>query len=84
MPLPERNYRGARASVTMMELRKLPGEVLDRVARGMTVDVTKNGKRIATMVPADAESDETVILSDGTILGATPLTFRWYAGYVGY
>lgn len=76
MPLPEKDFRGTRASVTMMELRGQPGEVFDRVSHGMTVDVEKAGKKVGTIVPPDADADTTIVHRDGTISGAIPLTFR--------
>jgi prevent-host-death family protein len=75
-PLPAKDYRGKEATISMMELRSAPGDVMDRVAHGMTIRVEKNGKHVATIVPADADTDTVVIHPDGSIEGAIPLTFR--------
>jgi prevent-host-death family protein len=37
--------------VTMMQLRNSPGTIMDRVFDGETIDVVKNGKRVASIVP---------------------------------
>lgn len=73
--LPAKDYRGQEASVSMMELRSGPGDVIDRVSHGMTVHVEKSGRRVATLVPANCDGD-TVIHSDGCITGRIPVTFR--------
>lgn len=69
MSLPRKDYSGQTATVTISELRSAPGDLLDRVAHGMTVQVTKNGRCVAVISPPD-----TVINPDGSWTGARPLT----------
>lgn len=78
MPIPKLDFTDEVATVTMMELRRQPGEVMDRVARGLTVYVTKSGRAVAKMVPFTHREDETIIVRpDGsTADGRKPLTFR--------
>lgn len=80
MSIPKLSFIGEIATVTMMELRSNPGEILDRVSRGLTVRVTKQGKWIATLQPPSQASrnDDTIIVRrDGTTEdGRKPLTFR--------
>lgn len=84
MAIPRKDFKGQRVTASMMELRGQPGEFIDFVAHGGTVDLEKSGKRVATMVPANADGDETAILSDGSIRGQIPLTFRRNLGNGGY
>lgn len=84
MPLPSKDFRGQRASISMMELRSAPGDVIDRVSHGMTVDIEKSGKPVASLVPANCDGDSTVIHSNGNIFGPIPLTFRRNMGSGGY
>jgi hypothetical protein len=82
MPLPRVDLRGKRATITMMELRAGPGEVMDRVKDGLVIDVEKAGKRIAVIARDD--QDTTTIHRDGSIEGAIPFTFRRNLGEGGY
>jgi prevent-host-death family protein len=68
----------------MVELRSNPGEVIDCVAHGLTVGITKCGKEVAVLAPADNSMDVTVIRRDGSIDGPIPLTFRRPLGNGGY
>ena len=83
MPLPKRDLRGQRATITMMELRSNPGEVIDSVAHGLTVGITKAGKEVAVLSQSDNNQD-TVIHRDGSISGPIPLTFGRKLGNGGY
>lgn len=75
MPLPSIDFRGQEATVSMTELRSAPGDVIDRVRRGLTVYIEKNGRRIASIVPTEAEQDDMIIVRrDGSITGPKPLT----------
>ncbi len=61
-------------SITMMELRSQPGEVLRAVENdGRTIVITKNGRDAARLVPV---SDVTVVHRDGSMDGEMPVTFR--------
>lgn len=84
MPLPHKSFLGQRASVTMMELRSSPGDVFDRVSHGMKVDVEKNGKTIATIVPHGDDAEVTRVNSDGSFVGQPPVTYRKNLGSGGY
>lgn len=62
------------ATITMMELRSQPGEVLRAVeADGRIITITKHGKVAAKLVPA---RETTIIHPDGSIEGELPVTFR--------
>lgn len=77
MPIPKRVLRGQTYEVTMMELRRQPGEVLDAVRDGALVRVTKQGKHIATMVPPGYEKTQpSSYILTGTSDGPMPLTWR--------
>jgi prevent-host-death family protein len=83
MPLPKRDLRGQRATITMTELRSNPREVIDSVAHGLTVGITKKGKEVAVLSQSD-NSQETVIRPDGSIEGPIPLTHGRNLGSGGY
>lgn len=77
MPIPKLDFTDEVATVTMMELRQQPGEIMDRVARGLTVYVTKSGRAVAKLLPFSHTEDETIIVRpDGSTEGGRkPLTF---------
>jgi prevent-host-death family protein len=61
-------------TITMMDLRKRPGEYAHLVYKhGESFLVTSQGRPVFKMVPVE---EVTVIKSDGTITGPKPLTFR--------
>lgn len=68
MGVPRKDFSDQTYTVSMMELRETPGDIIDRVAHGATVHIEKNGKHVATIVPV-----ETVIHPDGTWTGKRPL-----------
>lgn len=91
MALPKLDFRGQDGYVTMMELRSAPGDVIDRVSRGMTVYITKGSARgkkkiVAALVPANyvMNRDEITITSKGDVVGQVPLTLRRNLGSGGY
>lgn len=60
-------------TITMMQLRKSPGEYAHLVSRhGESFLVTSSGKPVFKIVPVQ---DVTVIYSDGSFTGPKPLTF---------
>lgn len=72
MPLPQKiRFDGQAATITVSEFRAAPGDTLDRVARGMEITITKNGKPVAVPSPP-----ETVINSDGSFTGRAPPMLR--------
>jgi hypothetical protein len=83
MPLPKRDLRGQRATITMMELRSNPGQVIDSVAHGLTVGITKSGKEVAVLSQSETGED-TIFYPDGSIHGPVPLTLRRNMGSGGY
>lgn len=61
-------------TITMMDLRKSPGEFAHQVHKhGESFLVTSQGRPVFKMVPV---SDVTVVRRDGTFEGPKPLTFR--------
>ena len=83
MPLPKNDFRGQKATLSMMELRKQPGAAIDRVCDGLTITIEKSGKAVAVLAPSDPNVD-TIIGRDGSISGSIPLTFRRPLGDGGY
>lgn len=70
------------SSVTMMELRSQPGEVLRAVeVDRRRITITKQGRAVAQLVPVD---EVTVVHSDGTVSGPLPITHRRNLGEGGY
>lgn len=69
MSVPQKDFSGQKATVTMMEFRQQPGEVLEFARYGGEVTITKNGRAVALLVPAP-----TVINKDGSYSGRKPLT----------
>ena len=60
-------------TITMMQLRKQPGEYAHLVSRhGESFLVTAGGKPVFKMIPVE---ENTVILPDGSFKGSKPLTF---------
>jgi hypothetical protein len=84
MPLPKLDFTGQQATITMMELRANPGEVIDSVRNGLAVNIQKNGKTVAVLARSNHDTDTTVIHEDGTISGPVPLTLRRNLGSGGY
>lgn len=84
MPLPKKDFRGQEATITMMELRANPGEVVDLVSHGMTIHLEKNGKLVASIVPHGSSDEVCTIDSKGRINGQLPVTFRRDLGSGGY
>jgi len=80
---PPKDFRGQRIKATMMELRSEPGEFVDFVSHGGTVDLEKSGKPVACIVPPFS-NEATVIMPDGSIRGEIPLTCRRNLGNGGY
>ncbi len=65
-------------TITMMQLRKSPGEYAHLVYKhGESFLVTSQGRPVFRMVPVE---DATVIRPDGTVIGPKPLTFRTNLG----
>lgn len=76
MSLPpwKRDLRGQTCTISMMDLRKQPGEVLDAVFDGMVINIERNGRHVGTLVPPGYDPATTVVLSDGSIKGPPLLT----------
>lgn len=65
-------------TITMMDLRKSPGEYAHLVYKhGESFLVTNQGRPVFKMVPVE---EGIIIKSDGEIIGEKPLTFRLNLG----
>lgn len=51
MSIPKWDASRQEATITMMEFRQQPGEVMDFIIAGGTIHITRQGKNIATMTP---------------------------------
>ena len=61
-------------TITMMDLRKRPGEYAHQVYKhGESFLVTNQGRPVFKMVPVE---DVTTVWPNGSITGPKPLTFR--------
>jgi prevent-host-death family protein len=77
MSLPKRSRRGEVHTITMMELRKQPGEVIEAIRDGAVVRITKQGRHIATIVPPGDDPTPITIQADGQSAdGRMPITWR--------
>ena len=65
-------------SITMMQLRRSPGEILDQVLCGKRFNITRNGKICALIRPPEIG----VIHPDGSWSGERPLTMGKSLGEV--
>jgi prevent-host-death family protein len=54
-------------TITAMDFRRQPGEILDSVALGKTFIVTKQGKPCAVLQPLPGERLTIVVRSDGSM-----------------
>lgn len=68
MTIPRNIRRGQVLSITMMELRAEPGEVMEAVRDGAIVHVTKQGRHIATIAPPSMVDQTIVVRADGSSL----------------
>lgn len=65
-------------TITMMQLRKAPGEYAHQVSRhGESFLVTSQGRPVFRIVPVE---EDTVVRADGTFTGPKPLTFHQKLG----
>ena len=64
-------------AIPHFELRNRTSEILERVKTGETIDVTKNGEVVATLIPPVASPFERLVLS-GRVrqASASPVDFR--------
>jgi prevent-host-death family protein len=66
------------SDVTVRDLRNRGGDVLDRVARGERVTITRNGRRVAELRPLIAPklSAEALLARWKHLPSGDPVTFR--------
>ena len=66
------------AEVTVRELRNHGGDVLDRVARGERITITRDGRRVAELRPVMASklSAETLLTRWKHLPSIDPVSFR--------
>lgn len=65
-------------TITMMQLRKAPGEYAHQASKhGESFLVTSQGRPVFKIVPVE---EVTIVRSDGTFVGPKPLTFRQNLG----
>lgn len=66
------------AEVTVRELRNHGGDVLDRVARGERITITRDGRRVAELRPVMASklSAETLLTRWKHLPAIDPVSFR--------
>lgn len=59
--------RGKIETITAMDFRRQPGEILDSVALGKTFVITKQGKPCGVLQPLPGETLTIVVKRDGSM-----------------